>query len=200
MRDPARTREALLQAAFEEMHRSGFRGSDVETILARAGVTKGAMYHHFENKEALGYAVLDEVIARMTAGKWAEPLAAAPDPLGELIRILRATSLKPGDLLVGCPLNNISQEMSPLDEGFRERSARVFDIWRDAVAGALRRGKAQGQVAPRVDPKQAAQFFLALFAGFMALGKCHRDAAEHRAGVKMMVGWLESLRPEGWRA
>jgi TetR/AcrR family transcriptional repressor of nem operon len=62
-RDPERTRKRLLQAAFHEIHRSGFRSADVDAILAKAGVTKGALYYHFDNKEALGYAVVDEVIA-----------------------------------------------------------------------------------------------------------------------------------------
>jgi AcrR family transcriptional regulator len=56
-RDPERTRGRLLRAAFQEMHRSGFRNADLDAILARAGVTKGALYYHFDNKEALGYAL-----------------------------------------------------------------------------------------------------------------------------------------------
>jgi hypothetical protein len=47
-RDPQRTRERLLQAAFREIHKSGFRGTDLDTILRTAGVTKGAMYDHFD--------------------------------------------------------------------------------------------------------------------------------------------------------
>ena len=66
VRDPARTRERLLRAAFQEMHRSGFRGADMNAILAAARVTKGALYHHFDSKEALGYAVVDEVLASIT--------------------------------------------------------------------------------------------------------------------------------------
>src|SRR6202041_3327316 len=62
-RDPERTRGRLLQAAFQEMHRSGFRSADLDAILAAAGVTKGALYYHFDNKKALRYAVVDEVIA-----------------------------------------------------------------------------------------------------------------------------------------
>ena len=49
-RDPVLTRQRLLQAASQEICHSGFRGSDLEAILNRAGVTKGALYHHFENK------------------------------------------------------------------------------------------------------------------------------------------------------
>src|SRR5690349_7672210 len=73
-RDPARTREAMLAAAFDEMHRSGFRGASLEVILARSGVTKGAMYHHFADKEALGHAVIDDVIAAIMREKWLQPL------------------------------------------------------------------------------------------------------------------------------
>ncbi len=52
-----------------------------------------------------------------------------------LIRIVQSTSLKPEDLQRGCPLNNLSQEMSPLDAVFRERTAFEFpclspDRWR----------------------------------------------------------------------
>jgi len=73
-RDPERTRELLLQAAFQEMYRSGFRSTDLDAILTAAGVTKGALSCHFANKEALVYAVVDEVIASNLHQKWVQPL------------------------------------------------------------------------------------------------------------------------------
>lgn len=194
-RDPARTRDALLQAAFGEMHRTGFRGADLESMLGRAGVTKGAMYHHFENKEALGYAVVDEVIAAITREKWVRPLAEADDPVEALVRIVRSTSLDPEHVACGCPLNNLSQEMAPLDEGFRARTRNVFDLWHGAIAGALRRGRARGQVRKDVDPDDAAAFVIAAYEGHMSLGKCYQDAKGLKAGLKMLVQYLQSLRP-----
>jgi TetR/AcrR family transcriptional regulator, transcriptional repressor for nem operon len=44
-RDAARTRKLLLQAAFSEVYKSGFQGTDIDTIIRAAGVTKGALYH-----------------------------------------------------------------------------------------------------------------------------------------------------------
>ena len=120
-RDPSRTRQRLLQAAFQEIYKSGFRGTDLDAILKVAGVTKGAMYHHFKNKEALGYAVLDEVIHDGTREKWLWPLKNAVNPIDTLVAIVKGTSLRPHHLACGCPLNNLSQEMAPLDEGFRKR-------------------------------------------------------------------------------
>ena len=63
LRDPQRTRERLLQAAFREVYHSGFQGAGLDTILASTGVTKGALYHHFGSKEALGYAIVEEIVA-----------------------------------------------------------------------------------------------------------------------------------------
>ncbi len=80
LRDPERTRERLLQAASREIYRSGFQSAGLDTILASAGVTKGALYYHFKSKEALGYAVVEEVIAPDVHGKWVRPLRERQGP------------------------------------------------------------------------------------------------------------------------
>src|ERR1700677_2124346 len=103
-RDPKRTRVRLLQAAFQEMHRSGFRSTDLDAILAKAGVTKGALYYHFDNKEALGYAVVDEVMTSDLHQKWVQPLRNAKNPINVLVRIVQSESLKRMDIRRSCPL------------------------------------------------------------------------------------------------
>ena len=110
-RNPERTRGLLLQAAFEEIYRSGYRSADLDAILAAAGVTKGALYHHFDNKEALGHAVVDEIIARGVQQKWVQPLRDAEDPIDVLVRIVQSESVKREDVERGCPLLNLSQEI-----------------------------------------------------------------------------------------
>jgi TetR/AcrR family transcriptional repressor of nem operon len=193
-RNPPRTRTRLLEAAFREMYQSGFRGTDLDTILRTAGVTKGAMYHHFENKEALGYAVVEEIIAGMTRAKWLWPLQNAANPIDTLIAIIRSTSLRPSDLRCGCPLNNLSQEMAPLDEGFRRRTAKVFGDWQGAIATALRNGKKRKLVRSGVKPEEMASFLLATYEGYISLAKSHQDAATLEAGQKEMIRFLASLR------
>ena len=64
-RDPEQTRQNILAAAFEEVHGNGFRGASLERILADTGLTKGALYHHFPNKDALGHALIDETLREM---------------------------------------------------------------------------------------------------------------------------------------
>src|SRR5271156_5244162 len=142
LRDSERTRERLLQAASREIYRSGFQSASLDAILAVAGVTKGALYYHFRSKEALGYAVVEEIIAPDVHGKWVRPFQNVKDPIDALIGAVRRIPVTPADVRGGCQLNNLAQEMSPFDAGFRKRLATIFDAWREAVASVLREGQA----------------------------------------------------------
>jgi TetR/AcrR family transcriptional regulator, transcriptional repressor for nem operon len=195
-RDPERTRRNLLQAAFEEIFKSGFRGTDLETILKRAGVTKGALYHYFDSKEDLGYAVVDEVIMEMGDEKWQRPLQNAENPIDTLAAIFLGSSTKPEHLRGGCPINNLAQEMSPLDEGFRKRLFGHFQIWHKAIADALRRGQKRGQVRKDADIEDTAMFLMATYEGYISLAKNAQDARLLQNGMKSMVRYLETLRGE----
>src|ERR1700727_3899958 len=81
LRDPERTRDRLLQAASREIYRSGFQSASLDAILASARVTKGALYHHFKNKETLGYAVVEEIISPDVHGTWVRPLENVKDTM-----------------------------------------------------------------------------------------------------------------------
>jgi AcrR family transcriptional regulator len=189
----------LLQAAFQEMYRSGYRSADLDAILAAAGVTKGALYYHFDDKEALGYAVLDEVMTSDLHQKWVQPLRNPKDPIDALVRIVRSESLKREDVQRGCPLLNLSQEMSGLDEGFRRRTARLFGNWHDAVAGALREGQKRRVVRNDIDANETATFLIATYEGYVVLTKNSQDARMMRSGQRRVIRLLESLRGRGGR-
>jgi AcrR family transcriptional regulator len=197
LRDPERTRERLLQAAFREVYRSGFQSASLDTILAAAGVTKGALYYHFDSKEALGYAVVDEIIAPDLHGTWLRPLERRKDPIDALIGIVQGISVRPEDVRGGCPLNNLAQEMSPLDAGFRKRLAIVFHAWREAIASVLREGQTHGRVRRSVEPADAAGFLIAMVEGYGSLAKNAQDPKVMKAGIRNIVDWLRSLRPPG---
>ncbi len=199
LRDSERTRERLLQAASREIYRSGFQSASLDTILAVARVTKGALYYHFDSKEALGYAVVDEVIAPDVHGKWVRPFQSVEDPIDALIGAVRRIPVRPVDVRGGCQLNNLAQEMSPLDLGFRKRLAIIFDAWREAVASVLREGQSHGSVRHEVIPAEAARLLIAMVEGYASLAKNAQDPKVMKAGIRTIVGWLRSLRAPGNR-
>jgi TetR/AcrR family transcriptional regulator, transcriptional repressor for nem operon len=197
-REPDVTRDKLLRAAFEEIYRRGFQAASLDTILARAKVTKGALYHHFPDKAALGYAVVDEVVKGLLLERWLGPLQRfTGDPVTAMQRTLqhRAANLGPHEIELGCPLNNLAQEMSSIDERFRRAIDATFDAWRDGFARALERGQAEGTVRRDVDAPQAATFVVAAIEGSTGLAKSARSAAMQRSNFTLLSEFLEGLRP-----
>jgi TetR/AcrR family transcriptional regulator, transcriptional repressor for nem operon len=195
-RDPERTRERLLQAGFQEVYRSGFQSASVDTILAAANVTKGALYYHFESKEALGHAIIDEVVATFLRNRWLLPLQHSEDKdsIDVLIGVVQSIPARPRDVKGGCPLVNLAQEMSRLDELFRRRLEVMFRAWREAVATALRRGQSQGTVRRDLIPEETASFLIAMVEGYEVLAKNAQDVKLWNEGIRNIVGWLQSLR------
>lgn len=197
-RQPDVTREKLLTAAFDEIYRRGFQAASLDAILAQAGVTKGALYHHFPDKAALGYAVVDEVVKGLLLERWLGLLRdPAKDPLTALQRVLRhrAAELTADELELGCPLNNLAQEMSPLDERFRRVVNATFELWRNGFAQALRRGQVDGSVRRDVDARKVAAFVVAVVEGSYGLAKSAQSAPMLRSNLELLSGYLDTLRP-----
>ncbi len=195
-RDPDSTRQNLLEAAFQEIYRSGFQAASLENILTKARVTKGALYHHFGSKLELGYAVVDELIRPRILSSWLAPILHAPDPIEALLAQIRLGPQHPSfDPILGCPLNNLAQEMSPLDEGFRSRLQGLYREWRDGIANALRRGQETERVKPDLDPYASADFMVAALQGGLSLAKNAQDMRLLESCRKGLVTYLESLRP-----
>jgi TetR/AcrR family transcriptional regulator, transcriptional repressor for nem operon len=196
LRDPERTRERLLQAAFQEVYKVGFQNAGIDTILTATNVTKGALYYHFESKEALGYAIIEEIVATFPRDRWLLPLQRSADknPIDALIGIVQAIPARPKDVKAGCPLVNLAQEMSQLDEQFRKRLEKIFLAWQEGIATALRRGQSQGTVRRDLVPEETAGFLIAMVEGYEILAKNAQNAKVWKSGIGNIVVWLNSLR------
>ncbi len=83
----AQTRDALIGAARPLFASVGFADASLETIVRNAGVTRGALYHHFADKTELFAAVFERVEGEMAA-RMAEAVAVAghSDPV-EIMRL-----------------------------------------------------------------------------------------------------------------
>jgi TetR/AcrR family transcriptional regulator, transcriptional repressor for nem operon len=195
-RNGEQTRERLLQAAFEEMHQHGYQGLRIDAILAKTHLAKGALYHHFPNKLALGYAIVDEVLLKQVQQHWWEPMAHADDPLASMQALLRADCqrFEQDEVFQGCPVNNLAQEMAALDEGFQSRLLQVMQVWIGAFAQAFERARDRGLVAAGLDPQLTAIYVVSSFQGLMSTAKCMQSAAMLVQLVGQLCNYIESLR------
>jgi len=77
------TRAHLVDVASRLFAERGYDGTSIEAVLAEAGVSRGSLYHHFPGKDALFWAVLEGVAARV-GQQLADATRDAPDPVAAL--------------------------------------------------------------------------------------------------------------------
>ena len=112
-------RDKLLEAAVKLVRTSGFAGTSVDQLCAEAGVTKGAFFHHFASKEALGVAAADYWSASTSAFFAGAPYHDHADPLE---RVLGYIDFRIG--LIGGPAESFSCVAGTLiQEAFRGSAA-----------------------------------------------------------------------------
>ncbi len=194
-RNPEQTRSDLLDAAYNEILESGFQAASLERILANTSVSKGALYHHFGTKRDLGLAVIEEVIGPQLEERWFNMLAQHNDPISGLYNLIEEKISHADESVIryGCPLNNLIQEMSPLDESFRHGLQKIIERWVEVVAQALQAGQAAGQVRADIGPQDIALFIVASIEGCVGLGKNAQSVAAYQRCLRQLQVYIQSL-------
>lgn len=193
---PDLTRQKLLEAAFGEIHRNGFQAASLTQILADTGLTKGALYHHFPDKKALGLAVVEEMIRPRLAAMMFDPMAQTSQPLTAMQTLLKtkAGENDPWVVTLGCPLNNLIQEMSPVDETFRLHLNSLFQDWVAVMKAALTRGKKSGEVKQEVNAADTAFFIVSALEGCIGMSKNTQSVTAYRGCLAQLGRYLETLK------
>jgi TetR/AcrR family transcriptional repressor of nem operon len=180
-RSGAQTRERLLDAAEAIILERGFAATSLDSVIARAGVTKGAFFHHFASKAELGGAVIERHAERDMANcdrilARAERLA--DDPLQQVL-IFVGLLLEDYESLrnpvPGCLFASYLYQRLAYPDEAAETTARALGYWRDALAAKL--GAAGAAHPPRVEiaPADLADTLLAVIEGGYVLSKARND-------------------------
>jgi TetR/AcrR family transcriptional regulator, transcriptional repressor for nem operon len=173
-RNAEQTRTRILEAAREEIFQNGYQGMRIDAILQKTKLAKGALYHYFPNKLALGYAVVDEVLMGHFQTVWEDFFQRHKNPLTTLQQmfIYKAESFQNADCFNGCPLNNLNQEMAAIDDGFHQRLEKVFENVHMTIVRALEKGQVDGLVRKDINPVRISMFIFSSYQGIMGAAKC----------------------------
>jgi len=193
MRDAELTRQKILNISADEIQKNGFIATSLSSILVRCEVSKGALYHHFKNKMELGYAVFEEVYTPMFLELW-QPAVDVEDPIEGLCEFF-TNMYKEGsceEIVSGCPLNNLCQEMSAIDEGFRLRILNMQQQLNQLISLNLQR--VASQLRADIDVSQVAYFIVATFHGSSSLSKSSKNKDLFEKVIKELCSYIRHLR------
>ncbi len=161
LRDPDKTRQNLLGIAACMFQQKGYNGTSLSDIINRAEVSKGALYHHFSNKQELLYAVVDELYREKFLSRW-KKLEQSEDPIESMALSIESMVIEVSeeDMCNGCPIHNLLAELGSTDDGLRSRVNSIFCDAKTMISTALESAQLDGQIASCVDCKRVALFFM----------------------------------------
>ena len=191
--DPAGLRKRVLDAAAGSFQAHGYHSTTTHDIVREAGVTGGALHHHFPTKKELALAVIRERVAQAVEQSWMEPVRSARTAAEGIQAAFEqiAAAFDRRATILGCPVNNLALELSLADSEFRHEIDGIFARWRGAIAQKLRADIAN-DVLEDLDPEAFATFVIASYSGAVTQAKAGQTTDPLRACARQLAIHMRS--------
>ena len=193
---PVDTRWRILEAAMHLFWEKGYGLTSVADILARAGVNSGSLYHFFPGKQDLLIAVLDTYIGGIRQMLLEPNWRGVTDPIEKIWKLMDGyrDALVQTECSYGCPIGSLALELHEPDPVVRERLAKNFSNWTDAIEECL--VEAGERVPADADKRALAEFVLTTMEGGVMLARSYRDIGYFdRAIGELKSHFYRLLRP-----
>ena len=198
-RDPEKTRERILDAAQALILDHGYGATTVDAVVNRAGITKGAFFHHFGSKADLARALVDRyaLLDKQHLEQQMERAAKlATDPLQQLlvlIALYEEEFQSMAEPFPGCLFASYIYENKLFDEATIAVLRESTLMWRRVAKQMLEKVAAAHPPKVPVDLDSLADLFYALTEGSFIMTKTLGDKTLLARHTRHLRTYLELL-------
>lgn len=188
------TRHKLLDSALSVFSRHGYDRATVDEIVREAGFSKGAFYVHFESKEDLFWAMLEQRInlAQDAFRQSLKPGSGVAENLQAVLSRLFAFSA--ADPQWGAMFLEFIAH-GARNEKVREKLARMYHSWRDVTVEALTLAQNSGTIRKDIDLDLIASALIAVVEGSITQSRLAPDSVHLDKMAeplsRLLAQWLE---------
>lgn len=193
------TRERLLEAAERLYLERGYGATTIEAVVDAAGLTKGALFHHFDSKHDLALALIERYAMsdrRMLEQNIARAERLSRDPMQQVLLMVGLAEEQLSELPLersGCLFASFGYQAAMFDASLHELIRGELLLWRELVAGKLRNAMAQRALPLDVSADELADGLVAAIEGGFVLARGMRDASLLPRQVRQYRNYLELL-------
>ncbi|MFE4829846.1 ScbR family autoregulator-binding transcription factor [Streptomyces sp. NPDC056672] len=174
------TRRAILEAAGAVFAEHGYASATLSMVMEKAGVTKGALYHHFKSKEALAQAVLD-----------VQPeLGAIPPHPSKIQQIVDITFAFSERMLTDPLVRGSTRLSTDQDVGPQVDYSSPYRDWPNLLVQLLEEARDQGELLPTVNLRDAAEYLTGAYGGVQLMSLALTQRADLRSRLSVLWGYL----------
>ena len=181
----SQARRRILDTARDLFYRNGYRATGINEIIRKSGIAKATFYAHFPSKESLAYAYVEsmnrEELRLMEEGM--EKFSGPYEKLIGLIEFLIPWSRERD--YRGCAYLNISSEITDHANPVRRESKDHYLAVRRLVGRLMQElKKAKGASWKKRDTEQAADDYMLIFSGALAMAQVYHSPEPFRAAIE----------------
>ena len=195
------TKEKIIEAAARLVYRKGFHATSLDMVAQAAQVNRGSLYYFFRSKKNLGLAVIDHYESLLHQNYLSPSFGAQAKGREKIRRLAESYALMPmqDSPCCGCPIGNLSLELSALDEQMRLRLKGVWEKVFEKIAGVLAQSQGEGELTGDVDPLVHARSFFSQIQGAHIIARCSQDEGALREDCErafMSLPWAKDEESE----
>lgn len=194
MRNPEATKDTILKKSGNLFNTHGYKATSISEITDATGFTKGAIYRHFESKDALEretLAYLSQVMFEKIRSV-VKPERTAGNKLRAIFSFFESYISNP-PLKGGCPLLNAAIEADDAHIGLRKEARKTLTVLRESLIHILQHGINNQQIKPGIDTDYYATLIIASLEGGIMMSKLEGNDRDIRKVIQHLRTQLEQL-------
>ncbi len=170
------TKHQLMAQGIEMLLRSGYNDLGISALLEATNTPKGSFYHHFRSKQDYALQVIDLYMEDVHAGLDACLGDSTRPPLERVRNFFEASEEKYRTQgYMGCLLGGLGQELSGINEVFRDKVEKCLEQIADRLAACLEEAKRNGELSPDANPQKLAELLVNCWEGAALRTRLRRD-------------------------
>ena len=195
MRQPEVTKELILKKAGILFNTQGYKATSISDVTKATGLTKGAIYRHFENKEALetaSFQYLLELIFSKLRDNIKQANNAA-DKIRSVFAFFESYLLKT-TIVGGCPILNVAVEVDDAANSILKKSAvAALANINNTLVQVFEKGKKYGQIKLDADSEQTADIIIASLEGAIMMSKLKKSSKDLKTVITHLNTIIDSI-------
>ncbi len=191
MKEKNPTREKLLDITFEEIYIHGYAGTSIGSILKKASIPKGSMYHFFDSKKSLVIAMIKERLCPKMDLFFTYEKQDGLTVFQSLKQTFAFMAKNRSLITYGCPLYRLMVELSPVDKDFDALLVKKYEEMRNKLEALLQIGIDTNEFDKTLNPKTFAPFFITSVWGVLSLSPSISSPKLFVNNIKQLLTLLE---------
>lgn len=193
-RNPQETRQLIIDKALPIFNTKGYNAASISDITNATGITKGAIYGNFKNKDEVVTAAFEKGVQIVTGqiGSRIRQADTAPEKLMAMLNYYAEYITRP-PIPGGCPVLNSSIEADDSLPFLRAKVIRSIALIKDSLVKIVNRGIREGQIKSDVDAEEFAIAFYATIEGAISLSRIEGDGRSYTFVQKFLTSRIKEI-------